>query len=84
MTFIIIPLKELLNLMFFIFLFINLNKKWCKCSLSGYVEKLFLTNFLLIIENKFSKAGYHKSKHMKYGEIRYLNSSKKNIKNKPM
>ena len=40
------------------FFFILLNKRWCKCKLSGFDISL-LKNNLLVIVNKFSIAGYH-------------------------
>ena len=58
---------EYLDINFFLFFFINLNNSWCKCPLSGW-KGFFLNNFFLIIENKFSKAGYHNSNVIKYGD----------------
>ena len=46
--------------------------KWCKCNKSG-LSGLFLDlNNLLIIEKKFSNAGYHSNKTIKIGEINWL------------
>ena len=54
-------MNEFKNLTFKIFFdFINKNISWCKCSLSGD-DILFFFTSLLVNENKFSNAGYHKS-----------------------
>ena len=50
------------------FALINWNNKWWRWSKSGLSGLKFLENNLLKIENKFSKAGYHKNNTIKYGE----------------
>ena len=66
--FIKIPVNVLLNKKYFLLLFKKRNSKWCKCLLSGS-KGLFLKNNLRIIENKFSKAGYHSNKTTNIGDI---------------
>ena len=49
------------------FFFIKTKSIWCKCRLSATVgESLFI--IFLIIENKFSYAGYHNIHATKYGD----------------
>ena len=67
----IIKLEEKLFENFFVKLFPfflkKLNNNWCKCALSG-CNGSFLITLFLIIENKFSKAGYQSNKAIKYGD----------------
>ena len=82
--FIIIPVKLLDNSFFFNFLLISWNIKWCKCKLSADLILIFSKNCLLKIENKFSKAGYHNSKAIKYGEINKLDIEYKSTQYNPI
>ena len=47
--------------------FIKKNNNWCKWLLSGWMGDFLIKSFL-IIENKVSKAGYHKSNTIKNGD----------------
>jgi len=49
------------------FFFIKMKSSWCKCRLSALVGE-FLFIIFLIIENKFSYAGYHNIHATKYGD----------------
>ena len=49
------------------FFFIKTKSSWCKCRLSAPVGE-FLFIIFLIIENKFSYAGYHNIHATKYGD----------------
>ena len=67
--FIKIPLRLLATFLFLIFKLIKRNKSWCKWLKSAFKADLFNLNFL-IIENRFSKAGYHNSKTIKNGDTK--------------
>ena len=47
--------------------FKNKKRSWCKWWLSAF-ETFFFLIILLKRENKFSKAGYHNKRQIKYGE----------------
>ena len=62
-------------IVFFILVLISKNINWCKCLKSALSADFFNFNFL-IIENRFSKAGYHSIKTTKNGETKLLSSEK--------
>ena len=69
--FIKIPVNEFLYLNLNNLLLIFLYTKWCKCKLSGFEILVLVFNFLMI-ENKFSKAGYQSKLSINIGEISKL------------
>ena len=66
-----IELKLLAYIFFLkiVFFWIYENNNWCRWLLSGFPGDILLIKIFLIIENKFSKQGYHNNKIIKKDDI---------------